>query len=97
MKPGNISVCGVICAADCKAYKVDCDGCNELCGKVSWAVYYGKEHCPIYSCVAEKGIETCKDCGKAPCSIWLLTRNPDATDTEFEADIANRLSNLTKL
>lgn len=90
------SVCGVICKTDCKAYNVECAGCNELKGKVSWAVYYGKEHCPIYDCALLKGIQSCGDCGLAPCDVWHSTRNPDATDEEFKRDINSRLANLNK-
>jgi hypothetical protein len=89
-----LSVCGVNCHKDCKAFKVDCKGCNELLGKVSWAVFYGRERCPIYDCAHEKGLESCGNCGLQPCEIWNQTRNPDATDEEFEADINNRLANL---
>ena len=32
----DLSKCGLCCANDCKAYKIECDGCNELEGKVSW-------------------------------------------------------------
>ena len=89
-----LSVCGVNCATDCKAYGVECAGCNELQGKVSWAVFYGEEYCPIFACAHRQGFTSCKQCGKAPCEVWSATRNPDATDEEFEADIANRLRNL---
>jgi hypothetical protein len=90
------AVCGVICATDCRAYRLECEGCNELEGKVSWAVYYGGTHCPIYSCVKEKGFLSCGECGLAPCEVWLSTRNPEATDAEFQADLDNRLANLAK-
>jgi len=90
------SVCGVNCHTDCGAFGKECEGCNELEGKVSWAVYYGKEHCPIYECVMKKNLASCKFCGKAPCSVWYKTRNPDATDEEFNADIQSRLANLMK-
>lgn len=92
-----ISKCGVICHSDCKAYSVECDGCNELSGRVSWAQYYGEDLCPIYSCVSAKGFDTCAECGKAACSIWYDTKNPDATEAEFAADIASRLANLSRL
>lgn len=89
-----MSKCGVICATDCRAYKTECEGCVELDGKVSWAGFYGRERCPIFECVLEKGLANCAVCGQAPCDIWIMTRNPDASDEEFEADIARRLSNL---
>lgn len=89
-----LSVCGVRCSTDCKAYQVECDGCPELHGKVSWAVFYGAEQCPIYACATTKGLISCGECGLAPCQIWYDTRNPDATDAEFAADLASRLHNL---
>ncbi len=92
-----ISKCGVICKCDCKAYQTECEGCIELEGKVSWAPFYDLEHCPIYACVVDKGLETCAGCGLAPCEIWIKTRNPEISDEEFEADINSRLSNLKNL
>ena len=89
-----LSVCGVCCSTDCKAYKTECEGCVELDGKIPWAVFYGKELCPIVECARAKGLESCADCGLAPCQVWLDTRDPDASDEQFAADIANRLKNL---
>jgi len=91
-----LSVCGVNCSTDCRAFKVECDSCNELQGKVSWAVFYGRERCPIYDCTLEKDFISCGDCGLAPCKVWYDTRNPDASDAEFETDINSRLANLNK-
>ncbi|MDA3884703.1 MAG: DUF3795 domain-containing protein [Candidatus Delongbacteria bacterium] len=90
----NLSKCGVNCSTDCKAFKVECAGCNELEGKVSWAEFYGKEKCPIYECSKLKGFKNCNECGKAPCDIWLSTRNPDFTDDQFKEDIDSRLKNF---
>ncbi|MDP2172538.1 MAG: hypothetical protein Q8M98_00785 [Candidatus Cloacimonadaceae bacterium] len=89
-----MSKCGVVCSTDCKAYLVECEGCNELEGKVSWAVYYDREDCPIYACAKDLGFADCGDCGKAPCELWYQTRNPGASDEEFAADIQSRLKNL---
>ena len=92
----NLSKCGVNCSTDCKAYKVECDGCNELEGKVSWAKFLGKVLCPIYECSVVAGFADCKECGKAPCDLWFSTRDPDFTDEQFQADIDSRLKNLEK-
>ncbi len=88
------SVCGVVCATDCRAYEIECDGCVKLQGQVDWARFYNDTHCPIYRCVMNKQISSCADCGLAPCEIWLNTRNPDASDEEFSNDIQSRLRNL---
>ena len=93
---GMLSKCGVNCSTDCHAYRTECAGCNELLGKVSWAQFYGQSHCPIYACVCSLGITSCGECGKAPCHIWYETKNPEATDEEFAADIQSRLQNLSK-
>lgn len=92
-----ISKCGVICASDCRAYKTECEGCNELEGRVSWAQFYELTHCPIYSCVVDKGLANCGDCGLQPCKLWLETRDPSFSDEAFAADIARRLQNLAAL
>ncbi|MDD4100854.1 MAG: DUF3795 domain-containing protein [Candidatus Cloacimonetes bacterium] len=92
-----ISKCGVICRNDCRAYLRECEGCVDLEGKVSWAAFYGKSHCPIYACAQEKGLQTCAECGLAPCQVWFDTRNPDASDEEFAADLASRLRNLAAI
>lgn len=94
MSKKPLATCGVCCPTDCRAYKTECEGCIELEGKVSWAVFYGQEHCPIYSCAREKGFYSCAECRKAPCQVWLDTRNPDASDEEFAADLAKRMANL---
>jgi len=88
------SVCGVNCRTDCHAYGDDCAGCNELLGKVSWTVLYSLDECPIYACVMNKKLKSCRECGLAPCRIWCDTRNPDASDEEFQQDINSRLANL---
>ncbi|PKN73034.1 MAG: hypothetical protein CVU50_04565 [Candidatus Cloacimonetes bacterium HGW-Cloacimonetes-3] len=90
-----LSVCGVNCATDCRAYEAECKGCEALQGKVSWAEFYGKEECPIYACVKDKKLHSCGECGQAPCKVWYDTRNPDASDIEFSRDISSRLANLT--
>ena len=90
----TLSKCGVYCSTDCKAYKTECNGCNEIKGKVAWAKFYGKTLCPIYECVEQKKIRSCNECGKAPCYIRFQTRNPDVSDQEFQADIDSRLNNF---
>lgn len=92
-----LSVCGVCCASDCRAYKTECEGCVELGGKITWAVFYQKEYCPIFQCVKDKGLGSCADCGEAPCQVWYDTRDPDASDEQFAADLARRLANLAAI
>ncbi len=92
----ELSVCGVNCSTDCGAYGAECAGCLPLAGKVSWAVFYDLDVCPIYQCAQDRGLSSCGECGLAPCDTWLATRNPDASDEEFAADLKNRLSNLAE-
>lgn len=89
-----LSICGVCCATDCRAYKTECEGCVELEGRIPWAVFYGREFCPIVDCAREKGFSSCAECGLAPCQVWLDTRDPDVSDEQFAADIASRLKHL---
>lgn len=96
MEKELMSRCGVICGTDCRAFGTECAGCVELEGKIPWAVFYGRDDCPIHACVAKMGFEHCGQCGKAPCETWLATRNPDATDEDFAADLTSRLRNLAK-
>lgn len=60
----DLSKCGVCCSTDCKAYQIECDGCNELEGKDAWAKFYDKIFCPIYECVEQKEFQSYKECGK---------------------------------
>jgi len=89
-----LSVCGVNCSSDCNAFGTECEGCNQLQGRVAWAPFLGRERCPIFDCVMNKGLQSCGDCGSAPCKVWYDTRNPDASDEEFTADLNSRLANL---
>ena len=91
-----LSICGVNCITDCKAFQKECYGCNELQGKVPWSKYYGKKKCPIYECAQERKLKSCGDCGLAPCRVWYETRNPKVSDKAFSADLKSRLANLTK-
>lgn len=91
----GMSVCGVYCDRECRAFGSDCTGCNELQGRVSWAKFLGKKVCPIFACVQAKGIDTCGDCSEVPCEIWLVeTRNPSMTDEAYAEDLTNRMKNL---
>ncbi len=89
-----LSVCGVNCPVDCRAFGTECEGCNQLDGRVSWAPFLGRERCPIHDCVTGKGLKSCGDCALAPCQMWRDTRDPDASDEAFEADLRSRLRNL---
>lgn len=94
----KISICGVYCDKECCAFGTECTGCNALKGKVSWAKFIGKDICPIYQCVKNKGFNNCGDCPLLPCKIWLEdTKNPDRTDEEYEQDLVLRIKNLHDL
>lgn len=95
MRKNDLTVCGVCCETDCRAYGKDCAGCNLLKGKVSWAKFLGKNLCPIYQCVLNKKIPNCGHCPAIPCKIWLTdTKNPDLTNLEYKADLRRRRINL---
>ena len=70
----GLSVCGTDCSA-CYCYGEMCSGCNDLSGKV-FHVPEGKA-CAIYDCtVNQKQLKNCGECSKAPCEIWMQTRDP---------------------
>lgn len=94
----KITVCGVYCQSECKAFGKECVGCEVLEGEVTWVKEIGKQVCPIYSCVKKKKLQNCGECDKLPCEIWLVeTKNPDLSDKEYSAEIAHRIDNLKKI
>lgn len=91
-KISELSVCGTDCKA-CYCYGAMCTGCNACSGKV-FHVPEGKA-CAIYDCVVnEKGLKDCGRCSKAPCSIWMNTRDPKYSDEEFAENIRVRMETL---
>lgn len=88
----GLSCCGTDCTT-CGCYGESCKGCNDMCGKVFHAPA-GKA-CPIYECSVQKHkFVNCAECEQIPCSIWHATRDPQLSDAEFEASIAERTANL---
>lgn len=89
----EINVCGSMCEG-CYCLDKICKGCNECEGKVFHA---GGHYCPIYDCaVNQMGFKNCGECDKISCDIWRKTRDPNYSDIEFEANIAERLKRLEK-
>ncbi|MBC8570802.1 DUF3795 domain-containing protein [Zongyangia hominis] len=89
-----VSVCGCICS-DCVDFGKECPGCEKLKGRVSWAPYLGLEVCPLYDCcVNRRGLTSCGDCPKLPCSLFYDTRDPSTTKEQHEADIRERVDVL---
>ena len=84
------------CCADCKAcrcYGKNCQGCNELSGKV-FHVPEGKT-CPIYRCAVYRQHRTsCAGCLELPCEIWNTTKDPSLSQEAFEADLQKRMGRL---
>jgi Protein of unknown function (DUF3795) len=90
-----ITVCGVYCEKECRAFGNECSGCHQLQGKVSWTKFIGKTVCPIYECVESKGYSNCLDCNELPCSTWLVeTKNPDMSDEDYAKHLQDRINNL---
>ncbi len=88
----GLSCCGTDCSA-CGFYGNQCQGCNELAGKVFHA--NGKA-CPLYACaVGKKKLATCGSCGELPCALWRSTRDPSFSDEAFEQNIRDRVNALT--
>ena len=89
----GLSCCGTDCTA-CDCYQKLCQGCNETDGKVFHAPA-GKS-CPIYQCSVQKNkFASCASCRNLPCDIWQSTRDPQMSQSAFEASIQARVKNLT--
>lgn len=87
----NLSVCGTDCS-ECYCYGKMCTGCNECEGRVFHAE--GKT-CAIYDCtVHDKALKNCGECQKAPCDIWMKTRDPKYSDEEFDQNVKMRIQAL---
>lgn len=92
MENTNISVCGTDCSA-CYCFGKMCNGCNECEGKV-FHVSDGNA-CSIFECVRnEKKLHDCGKCAKAPCDIWMATRDPKYSDEEFKKNVEARIRML---
>lgn len=88
----EVSVCGTNCST-CYCYGNLCKGCNVCSGKV-FHVPEGKT-CAIYDCtVSQKGLKSCGECSKVPCSIWMNTRDPKYSDEEFAENVKMRIQAL---
>jgi len=51
--------------------------------------------CAIYDCtVNQKQFKNCGECSKAPCEIWMKTRDPKYSDEEFAENVKTRIQAL---
>lgn len=88
----EITCCGADCKA-CSCYGKNCQGCNELSGKV-FHVPEGKT-CPIYRCAVYRQHRTsCAGCRELPCEIWNTTKDHSLSQEAFEADLQKRMGRL---
>ena len=94
-KASDISVCGTDCTA-CYCYGNMCTGCNACRGKVFHATEGST--CAIYECVkSSKNFRHCGECSKAPCDIWMNTRDPKYSDEEFNENVRMRMDTLKQI
>jgi len=91
-----LCVCGADCA-ECPQYGKDCPGCEEISGKVYWAGYIGKEVCPYYTCVKDRGIKNCGACKDIPCELWHSLKDPSWTDEQHEKSIRDRVEKFKNI
>ena len=91
-----MNVCGLICP-ECTSYNNECKGCSNAGGKVYWTGYLPEKICPIYACVAQKGLPDCGICEKLPCDIWQSLKDPALSSSEFQETIKQRMENLSRL
>jgi hypothetical protein len=91
------AACGLYCA-DCEFYPEKCAGCGYIEGKPFWAAQFGMEHCALYNCAVNRSsLEHCGECRDFPCDdIFLSMRDPNMTDEEAEASLAQRQRDLRR-
>lgn len=54
-----------------------------------------RDACAIYDCtVNQKQFKNCGECSKAPCEIWMKTRDPKYSDEEFAENVKTRIQAL---
>lgn len=89
----RISCCGTICS-ECEFYPADCQGCEEIEGKVFWLEYTEESVCDTYDCCRkQKKYAHCGQCGELPCSRYERN-DPTKTLEENEADHCRQMKNL---
>lgn len=91
-----LCVCGADCD-NCHSFGKECAGCEALQGKVYWAAYLGKDVCPYYQCVRDKGLNHCGDCENIPCELWYSLKDPSMTDEQHEASVRERVDMFKRL
>jgi hypothetical protein len=91
------TICGIDCT-ECKEFGTNCQGCNNIKGKVFWSQYMGLDTCPMYHCcVDEKQLPHCGKCSDLPCNIYFETRDPEMSEEQHLAAIQKRVEILRAL
>jgi hypothetical protein len=93
----TLSACGIICE-ECHFHGKECKGCDEIKGKIFWAIHVSKRGvCPIYECAVErKKYSNCAECIDLPCKIYFAIKDPSMTDEEHKKGIERRVGRLIK-
>jgi hypothetical protein len=69
----DYSPCGIVCD-DCPWFSGEkmprCPGCHKVDGKPFWG------GCETYSCVQDRGVGHCGECGEFPCSGFMERFDP---------------------
>jgi hypothetical protein len=91
----KLSACGIICE-ECHFHGKECKGCDEIKGKIFWAIHVSKRGvCPIYECAVErKHYRSCAECIDLPCKIYFAIKDPSLTDEEHRKGIERRVGRL---
>ena len=82
------TVCGYSCS-DCSHLAKECPGCDTTKGKPFWTAFVGIDQCPVYECcTTERKLPHCGKCPDLVCERYRRYKNPEMTDEEATAALA---------
>ena len=85
----KLSICGLDCNG-CDFYQTDCEGCREVKGKPFWT----ETGCELFSCCSEKELNTCGDCDKLPCKLFIDLKDPNISQEQHLKEVQHRINRL---
>lgn len=91
-----ITKCGCDCS-ECNFYQKECNGCQEISGKVFWTEYIHEDTCPIFKCCEGKKVENCGGCSEIPCKKWYDLKDPSWSEEEHLNSINKRVNAFKKM
>ena len=82
------TVCGYSCSG-CDHHNNECPGCGATKGKPFWTAYANVDCCPVYDCcVNDRHLPHCGKCPDLVCERFTRFKDPDMTEAEAAACVA---------